>query len=276
MAFSYQRRYRGPLQALILDWAGTTVDYGSCAPALVFRGLFADEGVTIDDAQARAPMGLAKKDHLRAILQDEAVGRLWAQVHRRVWSEADVERMYQEFVPRQTSVLAEHSSLIPGVVEAVDAFREAGLKIGSSTGYTRAMMEVVAPEAAKQGYRPDTLVCDDEVPAGRPAPWLAFRNLERLGIYPPEAAVKIGDTRADMAEGLNGGLWTIGLAATGNEMGLSLEATQALPEDVLRSRLERARTRLAEAGAHEVVDSWTDIGSAVARITERLSRGERP
>jgi hypothetical protein len=53
-------------------------------------------------------------------------------------------------------------------------------------------------------------------------------------------------------------MWTIGLAVSGNEVGLSRPDWQALPEDEQRVRRERACRRLLQSGAHYVVDTIAD------------------
>ena len=58
---------------------------------------------------------------------------------------------------------------------------------------------------------------------------MCLKNAENLGVFPMEAIVKIGDTLPDVAEGINAGMWTIGLAKTGNEIGLTEEEIDALP-----------------------------------------------
>jgi len=60
------------------------------------------------------------------------------------------------------------------------------------------MMEVLAPKAKENGYEPDCIVCPDEVPAGRPFPWMCYENAIRLGAYPMQAIVKVGDTLPDI------------------------------------------------------------------------------
>ncbi|MCU0512130.1 MAG: phosphonoacetaldehyde hydrolase [Anaerolineae bacterium] len=263
-------------QAVILDWAGTTVDYGCLAPAQVFIAGFAAHGVRITMDEARAPMGRYKRDHIAAILAQPAVAQRWQAAHGRPPADSDVAALFADFVPRQMASLAQHSDLIPGVVETVAALRAAGYKIGSCTGYTRAMMEIILPLARAAGYAPDALVCPDEVPAGRPAPWMCFQNAMQLNVYPMSALVKIGDTPADMAEGRNAGMWTIGLAKTGNELGLSLAEVTVLPRATLTARLAAARARLLAAGAHEVVDGLADIMPALERLHDRHAAGEKP
>ena len=144
------------LQGIVLDWAGTTVDHGSRAPALVFQEVFRQRGVPITIAQAREPMGKAKRDHIHSIASMPDVAEAWKNHHGTEWTEDDIDAMYEEFLPLQKSVLGDYSELIEGVADLTVWLRAAGLKIGSSTGYTRELMDdVVIPAAAKQGYEPD-------------------------------------------------------------------------------------------------------------------------
>lgn len=267
---------RGPLRAVVLDWAGTTVDYGCMAPTGAFVEVFGQHDVPISIAESRGPMGAAKRAHIQGIAADPGVAARWRQTHGRDCTEADVDSMYAAFVPLQLSILSQYADLIPGCVEAIAAFRERGCTIGSTTGYTREMMDVLEPEAARRGYAPDVVVAADEVLAGRPAPWMALRAAERLGVYPMECVVKVGDTVADVHEGLNAGMWSIGLAQCGNELGLPEAEVAALEAAELERRLVPARKRLAEAGAHYVVDSIGDVPPLLDEIDARLARGERP
>lgn len=276
MDFVFQRTYRGRLKAALLDWAGTTMDYGCFAPAVVFMEVYKRRGVEISIDEARAPMGAHKKVHIRQISQDENVARRWQAAHGRAPEENDVEEMFRDFIPRQLACLADYADLIPGTLETVAAMRRAGLKIGSTTGYTAEMMAVLTAEAARRGYVPDSTVCATQVPAGRPHPYMCLQNAINLETYPMEAMVKIGDTLPDIEEGLNAGMWTIGLAKTGNELGLTGEQIQALAPDLLRSRLAKAYRRMQQTGAHYVVDGIGDVPPLLDDINARLARGERP
>jgi len=276
MDFAYQRTYRGPLRGVILDWAGTTVDHGCRAPAIVFVEAFRHYGVEITMEQAREPMGVHKRTHLLKITQMDAVRKKWEEVHGAPPGEADVDRLFADFMPRQLELIPQYADLIPGCLQAIDAFRAQGLKIGSTTGYLPEIMELLQKETAARGYTPDSMVCAGDVPAGRPAPWMCFRNAELLGIYPMEAFVKAGDTFSDIHEGLNAGMWSIGLAMTGNMLGLSHEELEALDPKSRESMRERAYTRMAQAGAHYVVDGIGDVPPLIDVINERLARGERP
>ncbi len=276
MEFFFRRSYRGPIKAVILDWAGTAVDYGCCAPAQVFRKVFANHGVEITEEQARGPMGLMKRDHIRQITQMGPVAQQWQVVHGHPADEADVEQMYADFIPLQLAILADYADPIPGTLAFVAELHQRGIKIGSTTGYNREMMEVLVPEAARRGYAPDAWVCATDVPAGRPFPWMLYANAMKLGAYPPESIVKIGDTLPDIDEGLNAGAWTVGVAQTGNEIGLTQEQVGQLPAGELATKLESVRRRMAAAGAHSVVDGVWDCAAVIEDIGQRLAQGERP
>ncbi|MFQ3661578.1 MAG: phosphonoacetaldehyde hydrolase [Chloroflexaceae bacterium] len=270
------RPYRGPLRAVILDWAGTTVDHGSFAPTAVFLRLFAERGVPITPDDARAGMGLMKKHHLRVILARPAVAAAWQAVYGRLPGADDVEDLFADFLPMQLAVLAAYADPIPGLLETMAELRGRGLAIGSTTGYLRAMMDVLAPAAAARGYAPDSLVCSDEVPAGRPAPWMCFQNAMRLGIYPMAALVKVGDTPVDMEEGRNAGMWTVGVTLTGSPSGLTAAGVTALTPQERAAAHARIAGQLQAAGAHLVIEGIWDLPRALDALEARLRQGETP
>ena len=264
------------IPAVILDWAGTTVDFGSLAPVGALQRIFQANGVPITTAEARENMGVLKRDQIRSICAGRRVRNKWSALHGQPPSEPDVERLFSEFLPRQAETLAEFSAPIPGVRETVEAWRAAGLRIGSTTGYTRELLDVVIPVAARGGYAPDASVTPDEVGGGRPKPFMCYRNAILLGVYPLWRCVKIGDTPSDIAEGINAGMWTIGITATGNENGLSRSEWEALPLDA-QSALEReAARRLTEAGTRFTAASLADCTEILAEIEAQLAAGERP
>lgn len=276
MSFTYERRYRGKIQAVLLDWAGTTMDYGCMAPAVVFVEVFKRQGVPITMEEARAPMGAHKRVHIRKITELEPVARRWQEKHGRKPTEADVDAMFAEFVPLQLGCLSEYSELIPGTLEAVNEMRKRGIKIGSTTGYLTEMMDINRKDAARQGYEPDSTVCASDVPAGRPYPYMCLQNVINLQVSPVEACVKIDDTIPGIEEGLNAGMWTIGLAISGNEIGLPLRDWNALPDAEKLTRRQHAYERMRMAGAHYVVDTIAEMLPCFDDIEERLARGEKP
>ncbi len=263
------------VRAVIFDWAGTAVDYGSLAPVTAFVRAFAEAGVEISPEEARAPMGLSKMDHTRALCQAPAVARRWRAVHRRDPDEGDMERLYRRIEPLLGQTVLQHCRPIPGFLPLVAELRRRGARIGSTTGYTRAIMQILAPEAARQGYAPDALICSDQAPAGRPYPWMCYLNAIELGAYPTGAMVKVGDTAADIREGRNAGMWTIGFSRCGNEVGLAEEQLGSVAPAELERLLERARRRLEEAGAHFVVEGPWECLPAIEEIDRRLAAGQK-
>jgi len=151
------------------------------------------------------------------------------------------------------------SELIPGVAAAVAELRARGLWIASSTGYTRQMMVPVLKRAAEQGYAPDHVVCSGETPQGRPSPLMIYKACAELGVWPLSRVVKVDDSESGIAEGRAAGCFTVGVAASGNAVGLSLEAWQALDGPDRARRLQAARAALIAAGADAVIDSVSDL-----------------
>lgn len=268
--------YRGPLKALILDWAGTTVDYGCFAPVEAFVEVFKRHGLALSSEQVRAPMGLEKKDHIRAIVRTPDVAEHWRVIHGHDCVESDIDAMYEESITIQIAAVVEYSDLIPGTLETVQYCRSRGMKIGSSTGYSQSIMNRLLPVVSQHGYTPDAAVTPSSVPQGRPAPWMIYQNAIQLEVYPMAALVKVGDTIPDITEGLNAGVWTIGLTQTGNELGLSPIEVEALSSDELEMRLGLIESRLREAGAHYVVRTIADVPPILADIEIRLQQGEEP
>jgi phosphonoacetaldehyde hydrolase len=263
------------LQAVVFDWAGTVLDHGSLAPMGVFVKAFAEFGVAITIAEARGPMGMAKRDHIRTLMQTPRIRAAWETAQGEV-TEAAIDRVYAVFVPMNEAVAADYATMIAGAVPAVERLRARGLKIGSTTGYTRGIMERVLPVAAAQGYAPDNLVCAGDLPAGRPSPLMMYRTFLDLGVWPAEAVVKVDDTPVGIAEGLNAGCWTVGVALTGNAFGLTPEDTAALAPADFAARRAEAMAQLTQAGAHYVIDSVAAIDPVIDAIEGRLARGERP
>lgn len=263
-------------RAIVLDWAGTMLDFGSRAPMGAFQQLFARHSIEIGIEQARAPMGLPKWDHIRAIGTMPAVAAQWHELHGRAFADADVDALYAEFTPMNAASVVDHATLVPGALAAVTALRAQGLKIGSTTGYNRPIMEVLAPLAAAQGYVPDNLVCAGDLIAGRPSPLMMYRCFADLGVWPAASVVKVDDTPPGIAEATAAGSWAVGVAVSGNEVGLSLAEWQALDHATQTALRARATGRLLQAGAHEVIDSMADLLPALQRLQQRALAGEKP
>jgi len=241
-----------------------------------FVETFAEFGVEISIDEARGPMGMAKRPHITALMALPRIAEAWAARHGHRPTEADIDAVYAVFVPKNTAVAASHATLIPGAADMAKAIRAEGLKIGSTTGYTREIMAEILPEATRQGFAPDSLVCTGDTPDGRPTPFMLYRTFLELGIWPAWHAVKVDDTEVGIAEGLNAGSWTVGVAVSGNVFGLSEVDAKALSPEEFARRRQVASERLGAAGAHYVIDSVADLLPVLFEIDGRLERGERP
>jgi phosphonoacetaldehyde hydrolase len=268
--------YTGGVRAIVADLAGTTVDYGSCAPAGVFVQVFRNAGVEISFAEARGPMGMGKKDHIRELFRLPRVAEAWRLANSREWTEADVEALYGAFIPLQLNCLADYNNLIPGVYQTVIELQQDGVQLGVNTGYTREMTQIVLDGMRQQGVVPAALSCLSDVPAGRPAPWMIFDTMEQLGVYPPAAVIVVGDTLSDIEAGRNAGAWTVGVTRTGNLVGMTSTEIHLAEPSVVAAKVAEAEAIMRAMGADYVVESFAELPQLIEKINQRLSAGERP
>ena len=276
--YVYSRRYRGPVQALILDWSGTTADAYVIAPAVVFYEVFKKHGVEISMIEARGPMGLRKDLHIKALTELPDIRERWNAVHGKYPDQGDVDAMFADFVPMQLDCLRQYTTLLPGVVETVQTLQSRGIKIGSTTGFIRSMVDVLEADAKTQGYVPDASVAGDEVVHGaRPKPFMLYRNLDLLDVHPIQSVIKVDDTISGVGEALEGGCWGVGIARYSNYMNINTIAeAEAMPAEEFQRRLEITRDILRKSGAHYVIDELSEMIGVVDDVNARLARGERP
>ena len=264
------------IAAVIFDWAGTIVDFGSRAPMSAFVQAFREFNVDISVDEARGPMGLPKLDHIRALGRIERVAAAWEAAQGSPFDEASAHRVYDVFVPLNTEVVAHYGALVPGALETVAALRARGIKIGSTTGYTRNIMARLMPVAAEAGYIPDNVVCADDLPAGRPTPLMMYKCFVDLAVWPAAACIKVDDTEPGIAEGVAAGAWTVGVSLSGNAVGLSTDELAGAPEAEVKRLKAAAEQKLQAAGAHFVIDTVANLMPVVEDVEARLSRGETP
>ena len=255
-------------KAVVFDWAGTMIDFGSFAPMGVFVEAFKRFGLDATIAEARAPMGAPKRDHIKAMLMAPRLAAQWQAAHGMAPTDADIDRIYKVFVPMNEAVVADYATLVPGAAGMIADLRARGLKIGSTTGYTRSIMERVFPLATAQGYTPDNCVCADDLPEGRPGPLQMYQTFVDLAVYPPSAVIKVDDTEPGIAEGAAAGCVTVGVALSGNHVGLTPEQLAALPEAEVADLRARATAALRAAGADHVIDTVADLPALIDHLEQ--------
>ncbi|GLK91036.1 phosphonoacetaldehyde hydrolase [Pseudomonas turukhanskensis] len=263
-------------QAVILDWAGTVVDFGSFAPTQIFVEAFAEFDVQVSIEEARGPMGMGKWDHIRTLCDIPAISARYQKAFGRTPSDDDVTAIYNRFMPLQIEKIATHSALIPGALATITGLREQGLKIGSCSGYPAVVMAKVVELAKQNGYVADHVVATDEVPNGRPYPAQALANVIALGINDVASCVKVDDTVPGILEGRSAGMWTVALVCSGNALGLTYEQFMALDPEKLAVERERIHGLFAGSRPHYLIDTINDLPQVIADIDRRLAAGEMP
>lgn len=258
------------IKMVVFDWAGTTVDYGSCAPADVFRLIFNDAGIELTCEEINGPMGMEKKAHIRSIFSFERVSALWKEKHGKAWCEEDVENLYTAFEEKLYTVVSEYSKPIDGVVDTVKWLRENDIKVGSTTGYNNKIMEKVIHAAEEKGYSPDCIVTPDITGAGRPTPFMLYECMRKLNVYPIECVVKVGDTLADIYEGKNAGAWSVGILTGSSLLGLTEEEYKNKDGERIVELKEATTKKYLDAGADFVIDNITELPSLIKKINETL------
>ena len=268
--------YSGKVTAAIFDWAGTVLDFGCIAPVSAFQEAFANASVPISEVEARGPMGAAKRLHIEMVLADGAVAERWQARHGKPSDQDDVDALYADFLRIDAVNCARYSALIPGALDAIEALRARGVAIGSTTGYPRSIMDGLMPLAAAQGYRPDCCITASDVARGRPWPDMILANALALGLADLRGAVVVDDSPTGLAAGRAAGMWTVGIIASGNEVGLSLDDWTALPLAEQEAHRQRSLGIFAQAGAHYAIDTIADLLPVIDAIEMRLASGETP
>jgi phosphonoacetaldehyde hydrolase len=251
---------------VIFDWAGTMVDFGCTAPVTALIEAFGAEGVVLEERVARRDMGSAKIDHVRSLLREPGVAAAWLEAHGRPSEDRDVTGLMARLEPLMRRHAARASALIAGARQTFDELRGLGIRVSSSTGYTRDMMEEVLAQATAQGYSPEQVVCAGDTPQGRPSPLMIYKTCAELGVWPLSRVVKVDDAQVGIAEGKAAGAFTVGVAS-GNALALSLEVLQALPPSERNARVAAARSDLLAAGADIAIDSVADLIPALERAS---------
>lgn len=247
-------------EAVIFDWAGTTVDYGCFAPVSAFIETFAKIGIDVSMDEVRAPMGALKRDHIKQMLDMPRIHQLFKEKYMTNYTDDDLDELEKIFTEKLMSQLEHHTTLKPYLIDAIADLRAKNIKIGSTTGYTRHMLAPVVAAAKKQGYTPDaTFTPNDTFGLGRPAPAMIEANLEKLGVTDKSNVIKIGDTISDIEEGKNAGVMSIGVIEGSSIMGLSELEYEALTPDEKALEIARVKSIYFAAGADDVILNLSEI-----------------
>ncbi|MCB2296284.1 phosphonoacetaldehyde hydrolase [Clostridium tagluense] len=265
------------VEGVIFDWAGTTVDFGCFAPVNIFLEIFKAAGIEVTMEEARAPMGILKRDHIKAILEMQRIRKMWKEKCGRDFNEKDIDDLYSSFEPLLIDSLKQYTNPIPEVIDTVKLLRSQGIKIGSTTGYTDVMMKIVAEGAKDKGYEPDFWVTPDSTNSfGRPYPYMIFKNIETLKLSASWKVVKVGDTVADIKEGINAGVWSVGVVVGSSQMGLSYEEFTSLSDNDKNEAIKNTGERFLKVGADFTIKTIRELPLLIQKINVLISEGKRP
>ena len=261
------------IEAVIFDWAGTTVDYGSFAPVQAFIEAFKEFGITPTVEEVREPVGMLKWNHIHTMMQMARITEEWKKIYGRMWEKEDVDAVYEKSEQAIFRILHNYAAPKPYVLDAIKELRELGIKIGSTTGYTDDMMEILVPAAKENGYAPDFWCSPNAVNnMGRPYPYMIYKNMQVLGVHGADNVIKVGDTVADIKEGIAAGVITVGIVEGSSVMGISESEFENLSLEEKAKRCKRVREVYEKAGADYVIQNMSELTTLV-RLMYLVSNG---
>lgn len=248
------------IEAVIFDWAGTTVDYGCFAPVRAFIEVFEEYGISPTIDETRKPMGMLKWDHIKTMMSMPRINKLWVEKYNRDFTDKDIDEMHDKFTDKLMGILHNCANPKPYVVETMNKLREKNIKIGSTTGYTDEMMSIVTKVAKEQGYEPDCWFSPNSTNnIGRPYPFMVFKNMEALKVSSIKNVIKVGDTISDILEGKNAGVLTVGIVEGSSEMALNEEEYDTLSNEEKSYKINEITERYKEAGVDFVIRNMNEL-----------------
>ena len=256
------------IEAVILDWAGTTIDFGCFAPVQAFIHAFEKFGITPTVWEVRKPMGMLKRDHIKTMLNMNRIHQEWVHIHGADFTEEDIDRVYEASEAGILRILKDFAAPKPYVLDTIKTLRDSNIKIGSTTGYTDEMMAIVVPKAAENGYAPDCWFSPNATENfGRPYPYMIFKNLQALRVSSVKNVMKIGDTISDIKEGLAAGVITVGVIEGSSIMALTEEQYQALPYMEKEATCHSVEKQFKEAGADYVIRNFSELPALLEQLS---------
>ena len=105
---------------------------------------------------------------------------------------------------------------LPHAEETMLTLRQAGIKIGVNTGFSKDIAETIVKRLQwREKGMFDYLIGSDEVEEGRPNPAMINRMMLFADVTDPLEVAKIGDTEVDIREGQNAGCKYVIAVTTG-------------------------------------------------------------
>lgn len=279
---SINNNYNKSIKGLILDNSGTFVDPFVIAPAMAFVKVFKKFGIDISMEESRIPMGIKKDLHIKKLLEIPSIQNKWINNYYREPNDEDITNIYREYIPIQKKILPEYCNLLPKVVETVNMIKQKGIKIGSTTGFSREMLDCILENIKTTELTFDSTVAGDDLDnsnihiGSRPYPFMIYKNMEKLNISDINTIVKVDDTITGIQEGLNAGCWTIGITDYSSYMNIdSLNQWKNMSTLEKYNKKKYVRDKFKkESNAHYIINEFDELIPVLEDINLRLNLGE--
>jgi phosphonoacetaldehyde hydrolase len=269
----YVKSLTPTIKLLVGDFSGTIIDRYSLAPITAFQNAFKKHNINISNAEIRKYMGLKKREHIEHVLKTSNIS-----VNNKL-----VDQYYNEFESELKNLLINYPSytqLLPYTKETIQYLKicNKNLKFGITTGFPKNMIPPITKSLHIQDFEwmINSIVAADEVPHSRPHADGINKIMKQYNITNPHEVIKIGDTPADMAEGLNAGAYTIGLVKYNNKMG---EAVDNINDDKSRmdaKLLKDAYYDLEKVRPHFVIHDIRKLPTVFGMIEYRKLTQKNP
>jgi len=237
--------------------------------------------------QAREPMGCHKKDHIRYILQNNNIRNKWISQYKYEATENDIENIYNLYTKIQLDILTTYCNPLPETYNTLELLKNIGIWIGTTTGFNREILDKILQIHTRFNNLIDSTITSDEVPVARPSPFMIYKNINKIQqldfdnkyLYKGRCIIKVDDTEVGIEEGINAGVWTIGVSKHSNLMGEYTDNVEEYqknePYNYMRA-IADIENRLYNAGANYVIDDISRLPHIITNINEKLELGFNP
>jgi len=196
---------------VVFDMAGTTVsDKGNVNKA--FRDALAEENIAVSIEEVNTLMGYRKIEAIKRMVVKQLPSLTTAE------QTALIEKIHDRFNSIMVDFYQSDADLqpLPFAEEIFRMLQDKGIKVALNTGFTRVITDAILQRLGwDQTPMIDTVICSDEVPEGRPHPFMIQSIMQQLGITDAQQVVKVGDTEVDVNEGRNARCGYVAAVTTG-------------------------------------------------------------
>lgn len=278
----------------VFDLAGTTVfDEGDVVAHALRSALIEEAQLETTIEQINRVMGIAKPLAITHLLREAS--RIPEHPDTAGQSATLVAKIHQRFVRGMIDHYRLSPSVreMPGATETFRRLRESGIKVALNTGFSRDITDTILNRLGwSEKHVIDASITSDEVPQGRPAPFMIHRLMERLGVSDVRRVIKVGDTPSDLHEGTRAGCGRVVGVTNGSHSRQQLldqphtdliPGVSHLPETLLRHPIPKLRlhtpgpanttpsvraamTRDIGAWDRELIDLCKDIRQSILEI----------